>query len=38
MDMVDDATGNTQALLSEEETTVAAMKVLWAWVEKQIKD
>jgi transposase len=34
MDMVDDATGNTQALLSEEETTVAAMKVLWAWVER----
>ena len=34
MDMVDDATGKTQALISEEETTVAAMKVLWAWVEK----
>jgi len=34
MDMVDDATGKTLALLSEEETTVAAMKVLWAWVEK----
>ena len=34
MDMVDDATGKTQALLSEEETTVAAMKVLWAWVER----
>jgi len=34
MDMVDDATGNTLALLSEEETTVAAMKVLWAWVAK----
>jgi transposase len=34
MDMVDDATGNTQALLSEEETTAAAMEVLWAWVER----
>ena len=34
MDMVDDATGRTLALLSEEETTAAAMKVLWAWVEK----
>ena len=34
MDMVDDATGETLALLSEEETTAAAMKVLWAWVEK----
>ena len=34
MDMVDDATGKTMALISEEETTVAAMKVLWAWVER----
>ena len=34
MDMVDDATGKTLALLSGEETIVAAMKVLWAWVEK----
>ena len=34
MDMVDDATGNTQALISEEETIVAAMKVLWVWVER----
>ena len=34
MDMVDDATGRTLALMSEEETTVAAMRVLWAWVEK----
>ena len=34
MDMVDDATGKTLALLSDEETTAAAMKVLWAWVEK----
>jgi len=34
MDMVDDATGKALALLSEEETTVAAMKVLWAWVER----
>jgi transposase len=34
MDMVDDATGKTLAIMSEEETTVAAMQVLWAWVEK----
>jgi transposase len=33
MDMVDDATGRTLPLMSEEETTVAAMQVLWAWVE-----
>jgi len=34
MDMVDDATGTTLGLMSEEETTAAAMEVLWAWVEK----
>lgn len=34
MDMVDDATGKTLALLSKEETTRAAMKLLWAWVKK----
>ena len=34
MDMVDDATGKTLAQLSEEETTRAAMKVLWDWVKK----
>ena len=34
MDLVDDATGKTLALLSEEETTAAAMKILWAWVER----
>ena len=34
MDMVDDATGKSLALLDKEETTVAAMKVLWAWVER----
>jgi len=34
MGMVDDATGRTVALMSEEETTRAAMEVLWAWVEK----
>jgi transposase len=34
MDMVDDATGKTLALMSQEETTVAAMRVLWAWVER----
>jgi len=34
MDMVDDATGITLALMSQEETTVAAMQMLWAWIEK----
>ena len=34
MDMVDDATGKTLALLSGEETTIAAMKLLWSWVKK----
>jgi transposase len=34
MDMVDDATGETLVIMSKEETTVAAMQVLWAWVEK----
>jgi len=34
MDMVDDATGKTLALMSEEETTVAAMRVLWTWIER----
>lgn len=34
MDMVDDATGITLALMSPEETTKAAMEVLWAWIEK----
>ena len=34
MELVDDATGITLALMSEEETTVAAMRALWAWVDK----
>lgn len=34
MDMVDDATGITLALMRQEETTEAAMEVLWAWIEK----
>ena len=29
MVMVDDATGRTMALMSEEETTASAMKLLW---------
>lgn len=32
MNMVDDATGTTLSFLSEQETTVAAMKLLWAWI------
>lgn len=33
MNMVDDATKTTLAMLSEEETTFAAMRVLWRWIE-----
>ena len=33
MNMVDDATGATLALLAEEETTEAAMILLWKWIE-----
>ncbi len=32
MNMVDDSTGATMAVMAEEETTEAAMRVLWAWV------
>jgi hypothetical protein len=32
MVMIDDATGIRMSLLSEEETTEAAMKLLWMWV------
>jgi hypothetical protein len=34
INMADHATGRTLALLSDGETIVAAMKVLWAWVER----
>jgi transposase len=34
MNMVDDATGHSLARMDEEETTVAAMQVLWSWVER----
>ena len=33
MNMVDDATGASLALLAEEETTEAAMILLWKWIE-----
>ncbi len=33
MNLVDDATGTTLAALSEQETTEAAMRILWAWIE-----
>lgn len=33
MDMVDDATGYTLALMAPEETTEAAMRLLWRWIE-----
>jgi len=32
MDMVDDASGITLSMMSEEETTEVAMKILWAWI------
>lgn len=34
MSMVDDATGVTMSLLSQEETTLAAMELLWKWIER----
>jgi len=34
MNMVDDATGRTQGKIFAEETTEAAMRVLWAWIER----
>jgi len=34
MNMVDDATGITLALMNREETTKAAMEVLWGWIER----
>jgi len=34
MNMVDDATGTTYSLLFEEETTEAAMRLLWGWIER----
>ena len=33
MNFVDDATGRTRAFMAEEETTEAAMRALWRWVE-----
>ncbi len=34
MNMVDDATGTTLAFFSGEETTEAAMRLLWMWIER----
>lgn len=34
MDMVDDATGTTRTLMVDNESTEAAMRVLWAWIER----
>jgi transposase len=34
MNMVDDATGTTLAMMAHEETTEAAMRILWAWIER----
>ena len=34
MNMVDDATGTTMALMANEETTEVAMRLLWRWIER----
>lgn len=34
MNLVDDARGQTLSLMAEEETTEAAMRVLWMWIER----
>ena len=34
MNMVDDATGMSFSMLFEEETTEAAMRVLWGWIQR----
>jgi hypothetical protein len=34
MNMVDDATGATLSFLNEQETTVGAMELLWAWIKR----
>lgn len=34
MNLVDDATGTTLSLFAKEETTEAAMWLLWAWIDK----
>jgi transposase-like protein len=34
MNMVDDATGTTLSFLVEEETTEAALRLLWAWIDR----
>jgi len=34
MNMVDDATGQSQALMAAEETSFAAMELLWQWIER----
>jgi transposase len=34
MNMVDDATGETLSLFDEQETTRAAMSLLWMWIDK----
>jgi hypothetical protein len=34
MDMVDDATGRTAARMEAEETSEAAMRIVWGWIER----
>ncbi len=34
MNLVDDAQGTTLSLISEQETTEAAMRILWQWIER----
>lgn len=33
INMVDDATGHTESLMAEQETTEAVMRALWGWIE-----
>lgn len=34
MNMVDDATGTTMALMAQQETTELAMRLIWSWIER----
>jgi transposase len=34
MNMVDDATGKSLSIMGEQETTEAAMRLLWAWIDR----
>jgi len=34
MKMIDDPTSRREALMNQEETSFAAMKVLWQWIDR----